>query len=619
MKKLLFTILSFSMLALSSHLWGQTDPTNPQIICEGTIRSYQVDYTEGGGAGTPGSTYTWAVTSGGFLGTITPNQGPSGSSNRILIDWATTPPGDYILQVTETNGGCPGIPVTLTVRLLQRVTPTFNPIGPLCRNSSPPALPGTSTNGITGTWSPATINTSSTGTTTYTFTPDGGQCALPATLDITIDDQVTPVFTAIPNVCQGTTAPTLPTISNNGITGTWSPATVSTATPGTTTYTFTPDGGQCAINTTLDVTVDNQITPTFAAVGPLCQNSSAPALPTSSGNGITGTWSPATISTTTPGTTTYTFTPDGGQCATTATLDITINPEITPTFPSFGPYCQNVGLIQLPTASGNGVSGSWSPSEISTSTAGTSTYTFTPNAGQCAVTTSIQVTVDPEVTPTFAAIGPLCRNSSPPALPGTSTNGITGTWSPATINTSSTGTTTYTFTPDGGQCALPATLDITIDDQVTPVFNPINPLCLGDTPPVLSGTSNNGITGSWSPAVISTATAGSTNYTFSPDPGQCAINTDLPVTVYPLPVVAVADPQPVCEGSSVVLTASGAVNYTWTPATGLSSTSGNPVTASPNTTITYTVTGTDANGCINTDDVTIIINPVPVTSPIFHD
>jgi hypothetical protein len=38
-------------------------------------------------------------------------------------------------------------------------------------------------------------------------------------------------------------------------------------------------------------------------------------------------------------------------------------------------------------------------------------------------------------------------NSTAPLLPGTSNNDITGTWSPATINTATAGTTTYTFTP----------------------------------------------------------------------------------------------------------------------------------------------------------------------------
>jgi hypothetical protein len=68
---------------------------------------------------------------------------------------------------------------------------------------------------------------------------------------------------------------------------------------------------------------------------------------------------------------------------------------------------------------------------INTAVAGTTTYTFTStDATQCATTASISVTVTPQVTPTFNTIGPLCQNSTAPALPGISNNGITGTWSP---------------------------------------------------------------------------------------------------------------------------------------------------------------------------------------------
>jgi hypothetical protein len=52
-----------------------------------------------------------------------------------------------------------------------------------------------------------------------------------------------------------------------------------------------------------------------------------------------------------------------------------------------------------------------------------------------------------QVTPTFTQIGPLCQNSTAPALPATSDNGFAGTWNPATISTATVGTTTYTFTP----------------------------------------------------------------------------------------------------------------------------------------------------------------------------
>jgi hypothetical protein len=80
--------------------------------------------------------------------------------------------------------------------------------------------------------------------------------------------------------------------------------------------------GQCAVNTTMIIVVTTQVTPTFTQLGPLCQNSAAPTLPLTSNNGITGTWSPATINTATAGTTTYTFTPANGQCAVNTTMII---------------------------------------------------------------------------------------------------------------------------------------------------------------------------------------------------------------------------------------------------------------------------------------------------------
>ena len=58
----------------------------------------------------------------------------------------------------------------------------------------------------------------------------------------------------------------------------------------------------------------------------------------------------------------------------------------------------------------------------------------------------------------------------------TSKNGITGTWSPATINTATVGTTTYTFTPAAGQCGTTATMSIVISTGVTPTFTQIGPL-----------------------------------------------------------------------------------------------------------------------------------------------
>jgi hypothetical protein len=242
----------------------------------------------------------------------------------------------------------------------------------------------------------------------------------------------------------------------------------ATATAGTTNYVFTPTAGQCANTQTLSITVTALVTPDFAAIGPLCQNSTPPVLAGTSPNGIAGTWAPATISTATAGTTNYVFTPTAGQCANTQTLSITVTALVTPDFAAIGPLCQNSTPPVLAGTSPNGIAGTWAPATISTATAGTTNYVFTPTAGQCANTQTLSITVTALVTPDFAAIGPLCQNSTPPVLAGTSPNGIAGTWAPATILTATAGTTNYVFTPTAGQCANTQTLSITVTALVTP-------------------------------------------------------------------------------------------------------------------------------------------------------
>ncbi|MFC0776391.1 beta strand repeat-containing protein, partial [Terrimonas alba] len=531
---------------------------------------------------------------------------PTTSNNGITGTWSpavsTATPGTTTYTFTPDAGQC-ATTTTLTITVDPLVTPTFTPVDNVCQNSAAPVLPTTSINGITGTWSPA-VNTDVAGTTTYTFTPDAGQCATTTALSITVDPLVTPTFTPVDDLCQNGAAPVLPTTSLNGITGTWSPA-VSTATPGTTTYTFTPDAGQCATTTTLNITVDPLVTPTFTAVDDVCQNSTAPVLPTTSINGITGTWSPA-VNTSTPGTTTYTFTPDAGQCSTTTTLNITVDPLVTPTFMPVDDVCQNSTAPVLPTTSINGITGSWSPA-VNTAIPGTTTYTFTPDAGQCATTTTLSITVDPLITPTFTPVDGVCQNSAAPVLPTTSINGITGTWSPA-VSTATPGTTTYTFTPDAGQCAEATTITVTVNPNITPDFDAVAPICSGDESPVLPTVSNNGITGTWNPAIVSNTT--SANYTFTPDPGQCASTTTLSITVDPSVIPTFTPVDNVCENSTAPVLPTTSINGitgTWSPAVS---------TASAGTT-TYTFTP-EAGQCATTATLTITVDPLvtPTFTPV---
>jgi len=72
-----------------------------------------------------------------------------------------------------------------------------------------------------------------------------------------------------------------------------------------------------------------------------------------------------------------------------------------------------------------------------------------------------------------------------------------------------------------------------------------------------------------------------------------------------LQVLATASTESICDGNSATLNASGAQNYIWSPPNGLNTITGGQVVATPQNTTTYTVTGTDNNGNINTGQVTI--------------
>jgi subtilisin-like proprotein convertase family protein len=101
-------------------------------------------------------------------------------------------------------------------------------------------------------------------------------------------------------------------------------------------------------------------------------------------------------------------------------------------------------------------------------------------------------------------------------------------------------------------------------------------------------------------------------YTATISAGPCAGANNVVVTVLPRPVVALT---PLTSCSPATLTATGAINYSWTPAGGLNSTSGASVIASPTTTTIYSVTGLAANGCFSTP-ASATVNASPITAVV---
>jgi len=93
--------------------------------------------------------------------------------------------------------------------------------------------------------------------------------------------------------------------------------------------------------------------------------------------------------------------------------------------------------------------------------------------------------------------------------------------------------------------------------------------------------------------------------------GLSSVSNEIAVTVTASPTITV-NPSTAnfCTpgGAPVALTAAGATTYSWSPAAGLSATTGTSVAASPATTTSYTVTGT-TNGCTNTATVTVSVLP----------
>ena len=309
--------------------------------------------------------------------------------------------------------------------------------------------------GATNPGNVASFFTSVAGIYSVIITDTGTGATSPsASGTVTINTPIAATFDLIPAICNGATAPTLPSTSNQGFTGTWSPNVVDNT--NTATYNFTPTAGQCASAGSITVSVNDIIAPTFNTFGPYCTGSLVPSLPTTSNNSIAGTWSPATINNTLSGN--YTFTPTPGSCNSPLTITITINSSVTPTFDAIPTLCYGSPVPSLPTTSNNGITGTWSPAIIDNTQS--ASYTFTPNAGQCASSTTKGVTVIQITTPTFLSPAPICTGNTAPTLPLTSVNGITGTWSPNVVD--NTQTATYTFTPNSGQCASITTMSVTV-------------------------------------------------------------------------------------------------------------------------------------------------------------
>ena len=168
----------------------------------------------------------------------------------------------------------------------------------------------------------------------------------------------------------------------------------------------------------------------------------------------------------------------------------------------------------------------------------------------------------------------------------------------------------YTACP---QCFQSSSTVIDLEDPNAPPVDggPDQEVCEGEQV-TLTATNPNNVTISWDNGITDgtafTPGVGTTIYTVTADDAGCISTDQVEVTVHPLPNVDAGNDITICEGETVTLSGSGANSYTWDNGVV------DGVSFTPNTTTTYTVTGTSAEGCIGSDQVEVIVNPKPTVN-----
>ena len=146
-------------------------------------------------------------------------------------------------------------------------------------------------------------------------------------------------------------------------------------------------------------------------------------------------------------------------------------------------------------------------------------------------------------------------------------------------------------------------------------------ICIYNSTPI-NVTTVSGVNGTyytWSPSYGLNTTTGSslvanpTTTILYYVKGVCGEKDSVLVTIWPLPTISLIPSPSICVGGPTNLTVLGTNYYSWSPSSYLNATTGAMVTTNSTAIITYTVKGTDNNGCISVPK-TVIIYPLPQVS-----
>lgn len=578
------------------------------------------------------------------------------SATLTVCDFYNSPAGNtyttsgiYLDTLTNSLGCDSVITTNLTVDLTAVVNAGLDVS--VCAESPNVALSGSVTNALGSAWTstgtgvfsdPLDPNatyipsagdiTGGTVTLTLTSTGNGACAAVQDNMVITINPTPTVNAGADQTVCDGTSV----TLSGTGsaIAYTWdngvTDGTPFTPSVGSVLYTVTgTDANGCVNTDQVTVTVNPLPVVSFGAIPPICENGTSytlvegtPAGGTYSGTGVVGG---TTFDPTIPGAGTYVLTytyTDGNGCVNSATSNMLVNPAPAVSFNPIPDICENAlpytltqGTPPGGTYTGTGIAGSnFNPVAAGTGSH-TLTYTYTDGNG-CTnnATQNINVLGAPIVT--AGGNVAICDGDNT-TISASGAN--TYVWdnalgAGATHVVSPTITTNYAVTGTAANgCSNSDTVMVTVNPLPAVTFGALPDQCINGTPyTLIEGTpaggvySGTGVTGATFDPVMAGTGTHTLTYTYT-DGNGCSDFATSNILVYNNPTVSAnATSTSICDGDAVTLTGGGALSYTWDngvtdgvsfiPAIG---------------TVTYTVTGSDANGCTNTDQVDVTVNPLP--------